>query len=410
MAKFEGPCGLWPNGGSQLQTYLNTTENDVARICLLPSINKWSKVKPVPYNSYVTLTNEQRKNAGGHTDGYLYGVRIRFLSTNFSEIHTTGFEYAKPYDYFRLDDFYGYDKDATADVSCYLGFETIYRDVLTTSTVYIDVDYLGNNTTGIPIKNELKSSLSMSGATDAEAFSYVYPFILVDDYLCALAAMKDNISGEYIIDPICKEGTWKRMFYCDFGKLHDTYGLALGDVKVSILLVGTYNADTVMAPYLDGEWHDMGGVNAVVLSRPFYPCPPETGMTLEVKDFGKYAPDIILSMPTTAGVRGFNIGYAFASTPTDQVVVNYSVKIKPTAGTPVTNSFTYTPGGTNIAAIGVSWTALGMAGAPASGTLLQVEITVTYHYVGVPQSIKTATATSSIIVDTSGGGGVLPLG
>lgn len=340
-----------------MQTYLDTTVSDTMDICLLDSINKWSKIKPVWVNTHKPLTPEQFKNSAPIGEGYLYGVQLRFMSMNIAEIHDSDFPYQRPVDYYRLTDLYGYDKDATADISHRLGFEVIYRDIGTTSQVHIDVDYSGTNTTGLPVKEVLKDSLNASGATDEEAFANVYPFILVGDYMCALAASKDTISGEYIIDPICTDGEWKDTFYCDFGKLHDTYGLELGEAQVSILLVGTYPNTPDMQTYLDGEWHNMGGMDTVVLSRPFFPCPPVTGRLIEVEDYYRYA------KRAQANISGSNTRLIIVltwpdGTPTETTYYKITAKVG-RMGVPVTKTSMFLPSGMSIIE-GFSWEEFGL--------------------------------------------------
>lgn len=396
MAAFTGPCGIHANGGSQLQRYLNTSIADVKLLCLLASINKWSKKKPVRVAQYASLTEAQFKSAGG--SGYMYGVRARYLSTTtLADLHSFTYDYERPNDYYRLDDFYGYDKDAKADVSGTLPDEA-YRDLLG-FTVLVDVDYLRTNTTGIPIMDLMKEELSMSGATDEAAFSYIYPFLLVGGYMCCLknARTGDNDYGDSQITPICHNGVWYSDFIADIQALNAISTIPLGtSTPFTVFLMRVMANDPITTPWLDGAWRAISGIGGSQVTSVYaYPLPNAVGRYLTVKDAFEYPPQLMFTMPTTANSRGFNIGYAFASTPKEDVIVNYSVRVTPTAGTPVTGSFTYTPGGTNLASIGVSWTALGMVGAPASGTLLQVDITATYYYSSDPNQVHAQTSTAS---------------
>lgn len=117
---------IYPGGGSWLQNALNTTSADVRELCLLSSVNKWSLRKPMDwgYDRYWSLSDAEMVGPDNLTNqGYFYG--IKFSDSSFktiAAIHTSGitlFEYYRLQtgSYARLDDFYQYDPEATADVS-----------------------------------------------------------------------------------------------------------------------------------------------------------------------------------------------------------------------------------------------------------------------------------------------------
>lgn len=400
MAAFTGPCGLWPNGGSQLQTYLNTAVSDTMDICLLSSINKWSKIKPVRVSTEASLTEAQFKAAtGDYGSGYAYGVRVRYIHTSsFGDLHDWTFDYGKPNNYYRLDDFYGYDKDAAPDIDGSVATE-FYRDASSASSLYVNI---GRNSTGVPIIDIVKESMSMSGATDKEAFSHIYPFIFVGDHICALQNSLTNS-----VTPIVYNGAWYTDYTVDLEALNEISEIPLGnETPFTLFLVEVGVSNTEFEPYLDGNWVEIGGISSsTLLTVPVYPIPNATGIYPEIKELGIAPPDMTLIMPTSANIRGFSVNYTFASAPTQDVIMNITARVTPSVGTS-TLSYTHDIDASLQIAPSFSWTGtdigaggFGLAAAPADGTLLQLEVSITYFYGSSAQRVKTVTATSGIIVD-----------
>jgi hypothetical protein len=117
---------IYPGGGSWLQNALNTTIADVRELCLLLSVNKWSLRKPMDWgpDRYWSLSDAEMVGPDNLTrQGYYYGIKFSDNSfTTISAIHTSGitlFDYYRLQtgSYARLDDFYNYDPEATADIS-----------------------------------------------------------------------------------------------------------------------------------------------------------------------------------------------------------------------------------------------------------------------------------------------------
>lgn len=117
---------IYPEGGSWLQNALNTTIADVRELCLLLSVNKWSLRKPMDWgpDRYWSLSDAEMVGPDNLTrQGYYYGIKFSDNSfTTISAIHTSGitlFDYYRLQtgSYARLDDFYNYDPEATADIS-----------------------------------------------------------------------------------------------------------------------------------------------------------------------------------------------------------------------------------------------------------------------------------------------------
>lgn len=403
MAAFTDPCAIWPNGGSKLQTYLGTTIADVKTICLLESINKWSKRKPVRVAQDESLTDAQFKSAGGSAGtGYAYSVRVRYISTtSLANLHDWTFDYARPNDYYRLDDFYGYDKNATADVSGEFTTEA-YRDMADNFHVLIDVDYQRTNTTGIPVKDLIKEELSMSGSTDATAFGYVYAFLLVGDYMCA---MKNGLTNS--VTPICNNGTWYTDFYGSLSALNAISQIPLGtSTPFSVALIRVMANDSIMRPWLDGAWRAIGGISGSQVTSVFaYPLPNAVGSYLNVKEIGRFAPNLTLQLPTQAYSTGFSVNYTFEETPVEDVIIDFNVTLKPDNITSV-KSYTHEidTGGYIPIAPSWSWTDFGLRTPPAVGTLYTLTVSATYYYASSALNVKTATKTGGLTVSASTGG------
>ena len=405
MAAFTDPCAIWPNGGSKLQTYLGTTIADVKTICLLESINKWSKKKPVRVAQYESLTDAQFKSArGDYGSGYSYGVRVRYIhTTNFGDLHNWTFDYGRPNDYYRLDDFYGYDKDAAPDIDGTLP-DTFYRDVSASTSVYINIE---RNAVGVPILDIVKESMAMSGATDEDAFSHIYPFLLVGDYMCALTNVRVGA-----ITPIVYNNAWYTDFQVDMEALRTLTTLPLGrTTPFTLFIVEVGVTNTQFNSYLNGEWINIGSVtNAQLLAVPVFPLPNAVGIYPEVKDFGLYPPTITLQLPTTASSRGFSVNYTFEETPVEDVIINFNVTLKPDNLTSV-KSYTHEIDTGDFIPIAPSWSwsDFGLATAPANGTMYQVTVSATYYYASSALNVKSETETGGLTVDTSSSGGLTPI-
>ena len=95
---------------------LGTTENDLGRLCIHPNVNKWSKWKPVRYNSPSPLTEAEFKSQK-------YGFDIPFDVKADSTILSTAWGYLKPRgggtpnEHYRLTDFANYNRLAIMPIS-----------------------------------------------------------------------------------------------------------------------------------------------------------------------------------------------------------------------------------------------------------------------------------------------------
>ena len=86
---------------------LRAATNDVGRLCIHPNVNKWSKWKPVRYNSLVPITEAQLKSTN-------FGMSIPSSTTNNYLVALDEWVYIRPNNEsgYRLDDFRNYHHTA----------------------------------------------------------------------------------------------------------------------------------------------------------------------------------------------------------------------------------------------------------------------------------------------------------
>ncbi len=94
---------------AMVKAELGASTNDVGRLCIHPNVNKWSKWKPIEYNSPSPLTEVEFKSKR-------YGFDIPFAIKADSTILSTAWGYLKPRgagtinEHYRLTDFANYNK------------------------------------------------------------------------------------------------------------------------------------------------------------------------------------------------------------------------------------------------------------------------------------------------------------
>lgn len=172
-------------GGSALQNALGTTSADVVEVCRLSSINKWSLRKSINYGTtqYASLTDAQMVGPDSETnEGYYYGIKFSDNSfTTIAAIHTSGitlFDYHRLElgNVARLDDFYNYDPNATADVS----MQSVPSSVYFGSAFSVNL-LVNKSQYGVPFSEVMKKVI---GGGIGEG-----------SYLMMLASKKDYVSS-----------------------------------------------------------------------------------------------------------------------------------------------------------------------------------------------------------------------
>lgn len=343
------------DGTGALQTYLGSTSGDVKTLCTLPSINKWSRNKPIEYNTYELLTPQQRKEGQKYASGYVWGVKIRGKA-KLDTIHDFTFDYDKPTTYFRLMDFIGYDKNATADVSGLELSEKIYKDLPGYQyrvNIYID----NNNTTGVSVKNALKDALAMSGAEDSVAFKNIYPVLVLDGKACAM-----RNTSEHKVTPIFHNNAWQISFEADVQTVLESYAKGTA-VRMSIGLVA-HEAGASASGGIDvsGNWFDCG----MIYSDPVFPMP---GLVCLNKTVEQYYNDLGCAITSLSGNPTYlYFNFTFENEPDTSVEMVFTADI---GGAPASVNFEHKPGIIQIAPR-ISWGELGYFGSPEVGTKITI--------------------------------------
>lgn len=341
------------DGTGALQTYLGSTSGDVKTLCTLPSINKWSRNKPIEYNTYELLTPQQRKEGQKYASGYVWGVKIRG-NTRLETIHDFTFDYDKPTTYFRLMDFIGYDKNATADVSGLELSEKIYKDLPGYQyrvNIYID----NNNTTGVSVKNALKDALAMSGAEDSVAFKNIYPVLVLDGKACAM-----RNTSEHKVTPIYYNNAWQISFEANVQTVLESYAKGTA-VRMTIGLVA-HEVGSASGIDVSGNWFDCG----MIYSDPVFPVP---GLLCINKIVEQYYNDLGCAITSLSGNPTYlYFVFAFENEPDTSVEMVFTANI---GGAPASVNYEHKPGTIQIAPR-ITWNALGYFGSPKVGTKITI--------------------------------------
>lgn len=343
------------DGTGALQTYLGSTSGDVKTLCTLPSINKWSRNKPIEYNTYELLTPQQRKEGQKYASGYVWGVKIRG-NTRLETIHDFTFDYDKPTTYFRLMDFIGYDKNATADVSGLELSEKIYKDLPGHQyrvNIYID----NNNTTGVSVKNALKDALAMSGAEDSVAFKNIYPVLVLDGKACAM-----RNTSEHKVTPIYYNNAWQISFEANVQTVLESYAKGTA-VRMSIGLVAHEAGASASGIDISGNWFDLFGM---VYSDPVFPMP---GLVCLNKTVEQYYNDLGCAITSLSGNPTYlYFNFAFENEPDTSVEMVFTAD---RGGAPASVNYEHKPGIIQIAPR-ITWRELGYFGSPKVGTKITI--------------------------------------
>lgn len=343
------------DGTGALQTYLGSTSGDVKTLCTLPSINKWSRNKPIEYNTYELLTPQQRKEGQKYASGYVWGVKIRG-NTRLETIHDFTFDYDKPTTYFRLMDFIGYDKNATADVSGLELSEKIYKDLPGYQyrvNIYID----NNNTTGVSVKNALKDALAMSGAEDSVAFKNIYPVLVLDGKACAM-----RNTSEHKVTPIYYNNAWQISFEANVQTVLESYAKGTA-VRMSIGLVAHEAGASASGIDISGNWFDLFGM---VYSDPVFPMP---GLVCLNKTVEQYYNDLGCTINSLSGSPTYlAFNFTFDNEPGTSVEMVFTADMN---GVPSSVNYVHEEGVLKLTPR-VTWKSLGYFGSPKVGTKITI--------------------------------------
>lgn len=278
---------------------------DLGLLCTSTKINKWSKNKPVNFESWAALTPMQRKgNAQDESEGYYWGVKMSAGTDHWAAMHDVDFSYRRPYggsiSPFRALDFDGYDHNAVPTMYGYAA--GAFYDADRAINVQFDIDVTGWNTTGVDIAEAVWNA---SLPTEKEqTIGRLYPCILITDgqgknYAHALY---NSISGN--MEQLYSRNAWQREWYADLRDCPMVKVPQGDDYRVTIFLVGN-----ALSPINRlNAWKVI--TDSSMFSDRAFPLPMATGLTMWLKSAsaGDYAPVFVGEQHITADdADGFTI-------------------------------------------------------------------------------------------------------
>ena len=279
---------------------------DIGLLCTSEKINKWSKNKPVNYESWAALTPMQRRgNAQDESEGYYWGVKMSAGTDMWLDMHSVDFSYRRPYggsiSPFRALDFDGYDHNAVPTVYGYVS--GAFYDVEQSLSVQLDVDVTGWNTTGVDIAEAVWNASLPS--EKEQTIGRLYPAVLITDELGNnfahyLYDVDDHVMTRLYSDRSgaqSAQAKWRRSWYADLRDcpiIKEPLGY---DYLVSIFLVG----DSGGMNGLDNWVRIRGGE---MFTNSAFPLPEATGKRIRLKasQAGDYMP-VIASEPNITAFR-----------------------------------------------------------------------------------------------------------
>ncbi len=360
---------IYANGGGTLQHYLGTSEADLKTLCLLPTINKWSKNKPIEYNKYESLTATERKEGQKYAQGYRWGVKI-VGNARLDTIHDFTFDYDKPTTYFRLTDFIGYDKNATADVYGTELTPKVYRD-LTGYQYRVEVNIDSTNSTGISIKQALMDALSMSGKAEVIAFANIYPILIIDKKACV---MRNTTTGA--VTPIYANKTWYKAFDANVQSVLSSYSKGTA-IRMTIGLVAYKSGGSASGIDISGNWFDLNGIS---FTDSVFPVPNLLCLNKTVDQY--YSDYACVLTGLTANREHLSFGFTMTPTPDVDIEMVFTANV---GGIAATVNYTYTPSSIQLSPQ-IKWSDLGYFTNPTLGTKITiVSASVKYRKVGDTQ-------------------------
>ena len=335
---------------------------DVGTACGSEKINKWSKRKPVRYNTPEELTDAQFKGTvADNGAGIFYGLVCGSEAGMLQDLHERDWEYLRVRpgtDWCRLTDFDGYDHNAvcTLEGQVLAGTDEesfIYYNLDKSLVAAVQYDRSGQNTTGVDIADIIP------GGSDITIGDY-YPCVLVGNYARAMANW--NLSGgsvaageELVFTPLQYNGAWYTRFFAP--ELAAVPGMAEGEVlPVTVFLVSSiFQANLVN---LRDSWVDVRGA---MWALNFFTVPGAVGVSVRFEYYRDYVPCEVTSVSAyriTDGSGGISLGYDFPDgEPTE--ATTYSIVLR--LPREKSKEFTFTPtGGIQLRSVLFSWEELGM--------------------------------------------------
>ena len=263
---------------AELASMLNTTQ-DVQAICTSANINKWSKHKPIHYSQTAPLWdqvyNDDSKFRGmstEHSQGIYYGLKAGVDNPTAANIHAADWSYVGrpqggiPHSPYRVDDFWGYEKDERYPTLSGSGLSEGQEAIYTNNT----------NITTILTRSSLTSIVDVAEVFGGQLdYSRLYLVVLVGNYARAMVCADTGT-----ISAINSNGQENRTFHFpDMSGIINTNYLPM-EAKVSVFLVDNYAIDTFR-----NSWVDM--TTAINLGNKPITLPFQVGLTMKFKAPGR---------------------------------------------------------------------------------------------------------------------------
>ena len=258
----------------QLANMLGTSQNPQL-ICASGNINKWSKRKPIHYSQTQPLSDAQFK--GMSTDisqGIIYGLRAGVARTNIANLHSADWEYVGrpqggiPNSPYRVDDFWGYEKDITYPTLSGAGLSDGQRVQIGSTTTGISLVWNNGNTSVVDIAEVFTAYTNQTPNYG-------------DMYLCALigtrarALVNNDIGGVY---PIYYNSTYCRSF-----SIPSTSAFLGSDQTQQVTLFFASSVDvntSINGVTMANGWVDFSVATGAVFTSVFVTVPNQVNLSV----------------------------------------------------------------------------------------------------------------------------------
>lgn len=236
---------------AELASMLNTPMESAA-ICTAVRINKWSKHKPIHYSSTGPLTELQFKGMTTEfSQGIIYGLKAGVQHASPANIHAANWDYVSrpqggiPNSPYRIDDFWGYEKDIT-NPSMYGGGLTNGQEGIYTNNVNITTQVTWDDRPGIV---DIKEAFAWNDNTAVDP-SNMYLCVLIGNYA---RAMLSKDAGN-IVAPLYYNGVQNKTFcFPEMTSLFTTIGLPV-ETELDVTIFIVHKNDINM---FKDQWYDM---------------------------------------------------------------------------------------------------------------------------------------------------------
>lgn len=354
---------------------------DVGYICSNQHgrINKWSKVKPIRYDTPRALQETEFKGSwADNNQGIYYGLEASTEAGRLIQLHDATWNYLAPRpgtDWCRLTDFDGYDHQAEPTLNGRFWLDDgqpVNYNIERSLQAEIYYDYQGTNDTGVDINEFLPDTV-------AEDIGDYYPGILVGNYARALYPFSLNTSvdvGDYTLSTLRgSNGAWYQSWFADLDGHPDIEDGA--ELKCTVFLIRKLWQEGIFD--MRQQWID---VSSTINAYNAFSVPGAIARMLTFEYYYQYTRvnvvGVALSTGSTAWPNsnaGFTLALEFPDGLPDERA-HYRVTVSsPGVGS---KDFYVNPTGVQLAAVSFTWRDIGIIPNPGSSVPDSVSGSVTY--------------------------------